>query len=78
MRAKLVDCAVSIGLLKDHGQAYDRGTMTICTKTLRVLFAYLAKSLMLTACVLMSLLVARAKLPSPVAYHRSIITDHRL
>lgn len=47
--AKLNGRQVSIELLKSHRHAYDRGTITICAKTLRVLLAYLAKSLMLTA-----------------------------
>jgi hypothetical protein len=50
MSAKLDHCNVNIGLLEDQRQSYDKGTMTICTKTLRVRLAYLAKSLMLTAC----------------------------
>ena len=54
IRANLDDCAVSIGRLGKQMLAYDRGTMTICTNTLRVLLAYLAKSLMLTACNPMS------------------------
>lgn len=50
MSAKPGDCNVSIELVETHRQTYDKGTITICTKTLRVLLAYLAKSLMLTAC----------------------------
>jgi hypothetical protein len=61
IRAKLDICTISIAFLGDHREAYDKGTMTICTKTLRVLFAYLAKSLMLTACPLISHLPTRAK-----------------
>jgi hypothetical protein len=50
MSAKLNGYNVSTELIETHRQAHDRGTITICTKTLRVLLAYLAKSLMLTAC----------------------------
>jgi hypothetical protein len=76
MRANLGGCVIRIGLLPNNWQAYDRGTITICTKTLRVLFAYLAKSLILTACVLISPCIARANAHSCVAYHRPIVTDH--
>lgn len=50
MSAKLGDSNVSTELPVHQKRAYDKGTMTICTKTLRVLLAYLAKSLILTAC----------------------------
>jgi hypothetical protein len=50
MSAKLDDFHVSTELRENQISAYDKGTITIWTKTLRVLFAYLAKSLMLTAC----------------------------
>jgi hypothetical protein len=50
MSAKLDDFHVSTEIRENQISAYDKGTITIWTKTLRVLFAYLAKSLMLTAC----------------------------